>query len=100
MADVDTSDVGPPIEHNPTSTPKETLKLLYDLDALTQIPEGEFTKDIPPPPIREFTKPASKSTLTQDGQPGPSSVPDGAENQDDDDDDVESDDEYDERPSA
>ncbi|CAI5528573.1 unnamed protein product [Closterium sp. Naga37s-1] len=95
MADVDMSDVGPPTGNNPTSTPEETLKLLYGLDALTQIPEGEFTKDIPPPPIGEFT---SKSTPTQDGQRGPSSVPPDAENQGDDDDDEESDDEYDERP--
>ncbi|CAI7818062.1 unnamed protein product [Closterium sp. NIES-54] len=98
MADVDMSDVGPPTDHNPTSTSEETLKLLYDLDALTQIPEGEFIKGIPPPSIGEFTKPASKSTSTQDGQPGPSSVPAGAESQGDDDDEEESDNEYDERP--
>ncbi|CAI5511206.1 unnamed protein product [Closterium sp. Naga37s-1] len=102
MADVDMPDVGPPTDHIDTSTPEETLKLLYDLDALTQIPEGEFTKDIPPPPIGEFTKPASKSTPTQDGQPGPSSVPGGSGNQVDDEEEEEeeeeSDDEYDERP--
>ncbi|CAI5532492.1 unnamed protein product [Closterium sp. Naga37s-1] len=98
MADVDMPDVGPPTDHNPTSIPEETLKLLYDLDALTQIPEGEFTKDIPPPPIGEFTKPASTSTPTQNGQPGSSSVPPGAGNQGDDEEEEESDGEYDERP--
>ncbi|CAI7882721.1 unnamed protein product [Closterium sp. NIES-54] len=97
-------DVGPPTDHIETSTPEETLNLLYDLDALTQIPEGEFTKDIPPPPIGEFTKPASKSTPTQDGQPGPSSVPGGSGNQvdeeegEEEEEEEESDDEYDERP--
>ncbi|CAI7790398.1 unnamed protein product [Closterium sp. NIES-53] len=99
MADVDMYDVGPPTDYNETSTPKEMFKLLYDLDALTQIPEREFTKGIPPPPIGELTKPASKSTPTQDGQPGPSSVSAGSGNQvDDDDEEEESDDEYDERP--
>ncbi|CAI7741090.1 unnamed protein product [Closterium sp. NIES-53] len=98
MADVDMPGVGPPTDHIQTSTPEETLNLLYDLDALTQIPEGEFTKDIPPPPIGEFTKPASKSTPTQDRQPGPSSVPGGSGNQVYDDDDEEESDEYDERP--
>ncbi|CAI7884889.1 unnamed protein product [Closterium sp. NIES-53] len=94
MADVDMSDVGPPTNNNPTSNPEETLKLPYDLDARTRIPEGEFTKDIPPPSRGEFTKPASKSTPTQDGQPRTSSVPAGTGNQGDDDDNKESDDEY------
>ncbi|CAI7781948.1 unnamed protein product [Closterium sp. NIES-54] len=95
------SDVGPPTDHNQTSTPKETLKLLYDLDALTQIPEGEFTKDIPPPLIGDFTKLASKSTPTQDWQSGPSSVSTGSRNQvdeEEDEEEEESDDEYDVRP--
>ncbi|CAI5982456.1 unnamed protein product [Closterium sp. NIES-64] len=87
-------DVGTPTDHSPSSAPVETLKLLYDLDKLTQIPEGEYTKDIPNPPIGEFTK---KSTPTADGQTGPSSVPAGSENQGGDDDD-ESDDEVDDRP--
>ncbi|CAI5976202.1 unnamed protein product [Closterium sp. NIES-64] len=90
-------DVGTPTDHSPSSAPVETLKFLYDLDKLTQIPEGEYTKDIPNPPIGEFTK---KSTPTADGQTGPSSVPAGSENQGDNDeeDEEESDDEVDDRP--
>ncbi|CAI5992762.1 unnamed protein product [Closterium sp. NIES-64] len=44
--------------------------------------EGEFTKDVPPVPIGEFTKPRKTSTLTDAGEAGPSSVPDGSGDQD------------------
>ncbi|CAI5963440.1 unnamed protein product [Closterium sp. NIES-64] len=93
-ADVDMTDVmNPasqdedvrPVDRTPTSNPSSTLPLLYDLDALAQIPQGEFTKDVPPAPIGEFTKPRKTSTPTDAGEAGPSSVPDGSGDQDEDD---------------
>ncbi|CAI5953693.1 unnamed protein product [Closterium sp. NIES-65] len=93
-ADVDMTDVPNPasqgedvrpLDRIPTSNPSSTLPLLYDLDALAQIPQGEFTKDVPPAPIREFMKPRKTSTPTDAGEAGPSSVPDGSGNQDEDD---------------
>ncbi|CAI5959881.1 unnamed protein product [Closterium sp. NIES-64] len=93
-ADVDMTDVPNPasqgedvrpVDRIPTSNPSSTLPLLYDLDALAQIPQGEFTKDVPPAPIREFMKPRKTSTPTDAGEAGPSSVPDGSGNQDEDD---------------
>ncbi|CAI5980167.1 unnamed protein product [Closterium sp. NIES-64] len=93
-ADVDMTDVmNPasqdedvrPVDRTPTSNPSSTLPLLYDLDALAQIPQGEFTKDVPPAPIGEFTKPRKTSTPTDEGEAGPSSVPDGSGDQDEDD---------------
>ncbi|CAI5988902.1 unnamed protein product [Closterium sp. NIES-64] len=93
-ADVDMTDVmNPasqdedvrPVDRTPTSNPSSTLPLLYDLDALAQIPQGEFTKDVPPAPIGEFTKPRKTSTPTDAGEVGPSSVPDGSGDQDEDD---------------
>ncbi|CAI5994912.1 unnamed protein product [Closterium sp. NIES-65] len=74
-----------PVDRTPTSNPSSTLPLLYDLDALAQIPQGEFTKDVPPAPIGEFTKPRKTSTPTDAGEAGPSSVPDGSGDQDEDD---------------
>ncbi|CAI5961224.1 unnamed protein product [Closterium sp. NIES-65] len=93
-ADVDMTDVPNPasqgedvrpVDRTPTSNPSSTLPLLYDLDALAQIPQGEFTKDVPPAPIGEFTKPRKTSTPTDAGEAGPSSVPDGSGDQDEDD---------------
>ncbi|CAI5963619.1 unnamed protein product [Closterium sp. NIES-64] len=93
-ADVDMTDVMNPasqdenvrsVDRTPTSNPSSTLPLLYDLDALAQIPQGEFTKDVPPAPIGEFTKPRKTSTPTDAGEAGPSSVPDGSGDQDEDD---------------
>ncbi|CAI6007574.1 unnamed protein product [Closterium sp. NIES-65] len=93
-ADVDMTDVmNPasqdenvrPVDRTPTSNPSSTLPLLYDLDALAQIPQGEFTKDVPPAPIGEFTKPRKTSTPTDAGEAGPSSVLDGSGDQDEDD---------------
>ncbi|CAI5944913.1 unnamed protein product [Closterium sp. NIES-65] len=93
-ADVDMTDVmNPasqgedvrPVDRTPTSNPSSTLPLLYDLDAPAQIPQGEFTKDVPPAPIGEFTKPRKTSTPTDAGEAGPSSVPDGSGDQDEDD---------------
>ncbi|CAI5963624.1 unnamed protein product [Closterium sp. NIES-64] len=93
-ADVDMTDVmNPasqdenvrPVDRTPTSNPSSTLPLLYNLDALAQIPQGEFTKDVPPAPIGEFTKPRKTSTPTDAGEAGPSSVPDGSGDQDEDD---------------
>ncbi|CAI5982297.1 unnamed protein product [Closterium sp. NIES-65] len=105
MADVDMTDARPSTDHSPTSTEEETLPLLYDLDKLTQIPEGEFTKDIPPPPIGEFNK-KTKQNLTRNGRPGTSSAPAGSGNQVEvkeeedggEEEEEESDDENDERP--
>ncbi|CAI5488238.1 unnamed protein product [Closterium sp. Naga37s-1] len=98
------SDASPSTDHSPTSTEEETLSLLYDLDKLTQIPEGEFTKDIPPLPIGEFNK-KKKQNPTRTGQPGTSSAPAGSGNQveveeeeDGEEEEEESDDENDERP--
>ncbi|CAI6006545.1 unnamed protein product [Closterium sp. NIES-65] len=93
-ADVDMTDVPNPasqgedvrpVDRTPTSNPSSTLPLLYDLDALAQIPQGEFTKDVPPAPIGEFTKPRKTSTPTDAGEAGPSSVPDGSGDPDEDD---------------
>ncbi|CAI6005342.1 unnamed protein product [Closterium sp. NIES-64] len=93
-ADVDMTDVPNPasqgedvrpVDRTPTSNPSSSLPLLYDLDALAQIPQGEFTKDVPPAPIGEFTKPRKTSTPTDAGEAGPSSVPDGSGDQDEDD---------------
>ncbi|CAI6010220.1 unnamed protein product [Closterium sp. NIES-65] len=93
-ADVDMTDVPNPasqgedvrpVDHTPTSNPSSTLPLLYDLDALAQIPQGEFTKDVPPAPIGEFTKPRKTSTPTDAGEAGPSHVPDGSGDQDEED---------------
>ncbi|CAI5531814.1 unnamed protein product [Closterium sp. Naga37s-1] len=99
------TDARPSTDHSPTSTEEETLSLLYDLDKLTQIPEGEFTKDIPPPPIGEFNK-IKEQNPTRNGRPGTSSAPAGSGNQvevDEEEDggeeeEEESDDENDERP--
>ncbi|CAI5495267.1 unnamed protein product [Closterium sp. Naga37s-1] len=98
------SDASPSTDHSPTSTEEETLPLLYDLDKLTQIQEGEFTKDIPPLPIGEFNK-KKKQNSTRTGQPGTSSAPAGSGNQveveeeeDGEEEEEESDDENDERP--
>ncbi|CAI5951239.1 unnamed protein product [Closterium sp. NIES-65] len=93
-ADVDMTDVPNPasqgedvrpVDRTPTSNPSSTLPLLYDLDALAQIPQGEFTKDVTPVTIGEFTKPRKTSTPTDAGEAGPSSVPDGSGDQDEDD---------------
>ncbi|CAI5998758.1 unnamed protein product [Closterium sp. NIES-64] len=93
-ADVDMTDVPNPasqgedvrpVDRTPTSNPSSTLPLLYDLDALAQIPQGEFTKDVPPAPIGEFTKPRKTSTPTDAGEAGPSHVPDGSGDQDEED---------------
>ncbi|CAI5995836.1 unnamed protein product [Closterium sp. NIES-64] len=99
------SDASPSTDHSPTSTEEETLPLLYDLDKQTQIPEGEFTKDIPPPPIGECNK-KKKQSPTQNGQPGTSSAlacsgnqVEVKEEEDGEEDEEESDDENDERPS-
>ncbi|CAI5951956.1 unnamed protein product [Closterium sp. NIES-64] len=105
---------GRPVECTTISNPSSTLPLLYDLDALSQIPVGEFTKDIPPTPIGEFTKPrkstaptnageaGTSSVPTNVGEAGPSSVPDGVGDQDEESDDASScsddDDEDDPRP--
>ncbi|CAI6012149.1 unnamed protein product [Closterium sp. NIES-65] len=105
MADVDMTDARPSTDHSPTSTEEETLPLLYDLDKLTQIPEGEFTKDIPPPPIGDFNK-KKKQNPTRNGRPGTSSAPAGSGNQVEveeeedggEEEEEESDDENDERP--
>ncbi|CAI6007220.1 unnamed protein product [Closterium sp. NIES-65] len=74
-----------PVDRTPTSNPSSTLPLLYDLNALAQIPQGEFTKDVPPAPIGEFMKPRKMSTPTDAGEAGPSSVPDGSGDQDEED---------------
>ncbi|CAI5971750.1 unnamed protein product [Closterium sp. NIES-65] len=74
-----------PVGRTPTSNPSSTLPLLYDLDALAQIPVGEFTKDIPPAPIEEFTKSRKTSAPTGAGDAGPSSVPDESGDQDEED---------------
>ncbi|CAI6008895.1 unnamed protein product [Closterium sp. NIES-65] len=74
-----------PVDRTPTSNPSSTLPLLYDLDALAQILQGEFTKDVPPAPIGEFTKPRKTSTPTDAEEAGPSSVPDGSGDQDEED---------------
>ncbi|CAI5508629.1 unnamed protein product [Closterium sp. Naga37s-1] len=74
-----------PVGRTPTSNPSSTLPLLYDLDALAQIPAGEFTKDIPPAPIGEFTKSRKTSAPTGAGDAGPSSVPDESGDQDEED---------------
>ncbi|CAI5498706.1 unnamed protein product [Closterium sp. Naga37s-1] len=69
---------GRPVECTTTSNPSSTLPLLYDLDALSQIPAGESTKDIPPAPIGEFTKPRKSTAPTNAGEAGTSSVPTNA----------------------
>ncbi|CAI5952492.1 unnamed protein product [Closterium sp. NIES-65] len=93
-ADVDMTDVPNPasqgedvrpVDRTPTSNPSSNLPLLYDLDALAQIPQGDFTKDVPPAPIGEFTKPRKTSTPTDAGEAGPSHVPDGSGDQDEED---------------
>ncbi|CAI5941263.1 unnamed protein product [Closterium sp. NIES-64] len=100
------TDARPSTDHSPTSTEEETLPLLYDLDKLTQIPEGEFTKDIPPPPIGEFNN-KKKQNPTRNGRPRTSSAPAGSGNQveveeeedgGEEEEEEESDDENDERP--
>ncbi|CAI5514504.1 unnamed protein product [Closterium sp. Naga37s-1] len=93
---------GRPVERTRTSNPSSTLPLLYDLDALAQILVGEFTNDIPPASLGEFTKPRKTSAPTNAREAGPSLVPDGVGDQDEECDDEssssEEDDEDDPRP--